>query len=231
VTVETVLLFALAAVAVTVLVRWVADRTGMPAAALLTIVGIGYALLPGPNITLEPDVVLTFVLPPLLYSAALDSSLLAIRRNLRTVVSLSVVLVLVTALAIGVAFEVFVAGGPWPPASLWARRSRPRLRASTQPFAATAGVLAARPCASTSTVPPGIYRGPDDCEHDVVIDVGGGSVERRSRALSGHRCWSRPRLPARGSQLRTQREHNVDPIVTGEDGRVVTPESRGRLAR
>lgn len=109
-TVETVLLFALAAVAVTVLVRWVADRTGMPAAALLTIVGIGYALLPGPNITLEPDVVLTFVLPPLLYSAALDSSLLAIRRNLRTVVSLSVVLVLVTALAIGVAFEVFVAG-------------------------------------------------------------------------------------------------------------------------
>ena len=109
-TVETVLLFALAAVAVTVLVRWVADRTGMPAAALLTIVGIGYALLPGPNITLEPDVVLTFVLPPLLYSAALDSSLLAIRRNLRTVVSLAVVLVLVTALAIGVAFEVFVAG-------------------------------------------------------------------------------------------------------------------------
>jgi len=31
VTVETVLLFALAAVAVTVLVRWVADRTGLPA--------------------------------------------------------------------------------------------------------------------------------------------------------------------------------------------------------
>ena len=29
-TVETVLLFALAAVAVTVLVRWVADRTGLP---------------------------------------------------------------------------------------------------------------------------------------------------------------------------------------------------------
>jgi len=111
------------------------------------------------------------------------------------------------------------------------RPVRARLRASTQPLAATAGVLAARPCASTSTVPPGIYRGPDDCEHDVVIDVGGGSVERRSRALSGHRRWSRPRLPARGSQLRTQREHNVDPIVTGEDGRVVTPESRGRLAR
>jgi hypothetical protein len=65
------------------------DRTGLPAAALLPVVGIGYALLPGPNVTLDPEIILTFVLPPLLYSAALNSSLLAIRRNLRTVVSLA----------------------------------------------------------------------------------------------------------------------------------------------
>jgi CPA1 family monovalent cation:H+ antiporter len=110
VSVESILLFVLAAVAVVVLVRWVADRIGLPAAALLPIVGIGYALLPGPNVTLDPDIVLTFVLPPLLYSAALDSSLLAIRRNLRTVVSLSVVLVLLTALVIGFGFAWFVAG-------------------------------------------------------------------------------------------------------------------------
>jgi Na+/H+ antiporter len=107
---ETVLLLVLAAVAVTVGVRWVADRTGLPAAALLTLVGIGYALLPGPNVTLDPHLVLTLVLPPLLYSAALDSSLTAIRRNLRTVVSLSVLLVLVTAVLIGVGFELFVTG-------------------------------------------------------------------------------------------------------------------------
>jgi len=67
--------------------------------AYLTLIGILYAVLPGPNITLDPHIVLSVVLPPLLYSAALDSSLLAIRRNLRIVVSLSVVLVLVTALA------------------------------------------------------------------------------------------------------------------------------------
>jgi monovalent cation/hydrogen antiporter len=79
------------------------------AAALLPVIGIGYALLPGPNVTLDPDVVLTFVLP-LLYSAALDSSLLAIRRNLRTVASLSVLLVLLTALAIGFGFAWFVGG-------------------------------------------------------------------------------------------------------------------------
>jgi CPA1 family monovalent cation:H+ antiporter len=110
VSVESVLLFILAAVAVIVVVRWVADRVGLPAAALLPIVGIGYALLPGPNVTLDPEIILTFVLPPLLYSAALDSSLLAIRRNLRTVVSLSVVLVLLTALVIGFGFAWFVAG-------------------------------------------------------------------------------------------------------------------------
>jgi Na+/H+ antiporter len=107
---ETMLLLVLGAVAVIVGVRWVADRTGLPAAALLTLVGIAYAVLPGPNIGLEPDLVLTLVLPPLLYSAALDSSLTAIRRNLRTVVSLSVLLVLATALVIGVGFGLFVAG-------------------------------------------------------------------------------------------------------------------------
>jgi monovalent cation/hydrogen antiporter len=110
VSVESILLFVLAAVAVIVVVRWLADRIGLPAAALLPIVGIGYALLPGPNVTLDPDIILTFVLPPLLYSAALDSSLLAIRRNLRTVVSLSVVLVLLTALAIGFGVAWLVGG-------------------------------------------------------------------------------------------------------------------------
>jgi Na+/H+ antiporter len=110
VTVETTLLFVLAAVAVVVAVRWFAERTGLPAAALLPVIGICYALLPGPNVGLDPELILTFVLPPLLYSAALDSSLLAIRRNLRTVVSLSVGLVLVTSVLIGYGFHWFVAG-------------------------------------------------------------------------------------------------------------------------
>jgi NhaP-type Na+/H+ or K+/H+ antiporter len=107
---ETLLLLVLAAVAVIVAVRWVADRTGLPAAALLTIIGIAYALLPGPNLSLDPHVVLTLVIPPLLYSAALDSSLTALRRNLRTVVSLSVLLVAATAIVIGIGFGLFVAG-------------------------------------------------------------------------------------------------------------------------
>jgi CPA1 family monovalent cation:H+ antiporter len=107
---ETAVLLVLGAVAVIVGVRWIAGRTGLPAAALLTLAGIAYAYLPGPNVALDPELVLTLVLPPLLYSAALDSSLLDIRRNLRTVVSLSVLLVTATALLIGVGFALFVAG-------------------------------------------------------------------------------------------------------------------------
>ncbi len=103
-------LFVLAGVAVLIAVRWIAGRTGLPAAALLTLIGVAYALAPGPNVTLDPELVLTLVLPPLLYSAALDASLSAIRRNLRTVVSLSVLLVLLTALVIGVGFQLFVTG-------------------------------------------------------------------------------------------------------------------------
>ena len=75
--VEAVLLFVLAAVAVVVVVRWVAERTGLPAAALLPMIGIVYSLLPGPNLKLDPDLILTFVLPPLLYSAARAASICA----------------------------------------------------------------------------------------------------------------------------------------------------------
>ncbi|MGY1784966.1 Na+/H+ antiporter [Geodermatophilus sp. SYSU D00698] len=107
---ETVLLLVLAAIAVIVAARWLAGRTGVPAAALLTVTGLVYALLPGPNLTLDPEIVLTVLLPPLLYSAALDSSLIAIRANMRTVVGLSVLLVLVTALVIGAGFALWVPG-------------------------------------------------------------------------------------------------------------------------
>jgi Na+/H+ antiporter len=108
--VETVLLLVLASVAVIIAVHALAERSGLPAAALLTVVGLGGALLPAPEIELDPGLILTLVLPPLLYSAALESSLVAIRRNLRTVISLSVLLVLLTAVVIGAGFALFVTG-------------------------------------------------------------------------------------------------------------------------
>jgi monovalent cation/hydrogen antiporter len=102
------LAFVLAAVTVIVAVQLVANRTGLPAAALLTLAGLLYAGLPGPNVILDPRVILTFVIPPLIYSAALNSSLTAIRKNLRTVISLSIGLVLATAVLTGVGMRLFV---------------------------------------------------------------------------------------------------------------------------
>ena len=100
----------LAAVAVIVALQILADKTGLPAAALLTVAGLIYAVLPGPNLTLNPDLILTLVIPPLIYSAALNSSLVAIRTNLRAVISLSIGLVLATSLAVGAGFALFVPG-------------------------------------------------------------------------------------------------------------------------
>src|ERR1700745_3460164 len=102
--------FILAAVAVILLLQYLADRTGLPTAALLTVAGLVYGVLPGPNLTLDPHLILTFVIPPLIYSAALNSSLLAIRENLRAVISLSIVLVLATAVLVGVGMDLFVPG-------------------------------------------------------------------------------------------------------------------------
>lgn len=107
---QTALALLLAAVGAIVVVNWVSERTGLPSAALLSLVGIGYGLLPGPNVGLRPDIVMTCILPPLLYNAALESSLVGIRRNLRTVISLSVILVLLTAASVGVAVALLVSG-------------------------------------------------------------------------------------------------------------------------
>jgi monovalent cation/hydrogen antiporter len=104
------LVLLLAAVGVIVAVNWVAERTGLPSAALLALGGIAYAFLPGPNIALRPEPALYCILPPLLYYAALESSLMEIRRNMRAVVSLSVALVLLTACSVGVAFALLVGG-------------------------------------------------------------------------------------------------------------------------
>ncbi len=91
----------LAMVVVIVAARLVSDRFKVPYTIVLTVCGLVYAALPGPNLILDPHVVLYLLIPPLLYGAARRSSLLAIRANWRPITSLSVVLVLITAFAVG----------------------------------------------------------------------------------------------------------------------------------
>ena len=75
----------LAAVAVICLLQLLADRTRLPAAALLTAAGLIYALLPGPNLTLDPHVILTLVIPPLIYLVKIiDRRVAGIRETLTT---------------------------------------------------------------------------------------------------------------------------------------------------
>src|SRR4051812_35010549 len=100
----------LAGLLVVMLAHGVARRTGVPASVLLVLVGLLYGFLPGPNLHLDPEVVLVVVIPPLLYAAALNSSLVALRGSARTVIGLSVGLVLATAFAVGGAFALVVAG-------------------------------------------------------------------------------------------------------------------------
>jgi Na+/H+ antiporter len=89
-------------VAVAALVAGVARRLGWSAPLLAVLAGLAASALPGmPDFRIEPDIVLSLILPPLLFSAALDSSFLNFRRNLRPIGLLSVGLVLFTALVLG----------------------------------------------------------------------------------------------------------------------------------
>src|SRR3954452_14754833 len=79
-----------------------ARRTPVPAPLLLVAAGLVVSYVPGvPDYTLDPHVVLPLILPPLLYTAATDSSYLDLRAHLRPVALLSVGYVLFATFAVG----------------------------------------------------------------------------------------------------------------------------------
>ncbi|MEU7279657.1 Na+/H+ antiporter [Streptomyces sp. NPDC045431] len=89
-------------VAASAAIAGAARRTPVPAPLLLVAAGLAAAYVPGvPDYTLDPHIVLPLVLPPLLHTAALDSSYLDLRANVRPVALLSVGYVLFATLAVG----------------------------------------------------------------------------------------------------------------------------------
>ena len=106
---------ALLAVAATVLAgTWSAGRFGLPAPLVLIVVGIAGSYLPFvPEVTLSPELVLYGILPPLLYAAAISTSLVDFSTNRGAILSLSVGLVLFTALGVGL-FLWTLLGIPFP---------------------------------------------------------------------------------------------------------------------
>jgi monovalent cation/hydrogen antiporter len=78
-----------------------ADPLRIPYPILLVIGGLMLGFAPGvPELTLPPDVVLIGILPPLLYSAAFNTGLRDLRRNLRPISLLAIGLVVLTMIAV-----------------------------------------------------------------------------------------------------------------------------------
>jgi CPA1 family monovalent cation:H+ antiporter len=91
-------------VAVAAAVAGLARRLKLPAPLLLVVAGIAASFLPGvSDYRLGPDLVLYFILPPLLFAAAWQSSVINFRQNIRPIGLLSVGLVLFTTLVVGFA--------------------------------------------------------------------------------------------------------------------------------
>jgi len=105
-------LVALLAVAATV--SGVSARWGMSSPLVLTVVGLVASFVPGiPTYRLDPELVLVGVLPPLLYTTAIRTPFVTIRKHRRAIVLLSVVLVLVSAFAVAVVARWVIPGLPW----------------------------------------------------------------------------------------------------------------------
>jgi Na+/H+ antiporter len=107
--------FELVALAIVVLAGTaLADRLRFPAPLGLIVVGVVASYVPGvPAVHLSSDVVLLGLLPPLLYAAAIQTSLVDFNANRRSILLLSVGLVVFTTLGVGVLVHLLLPGIRW----------------------------------------------------------------------------------------------------------------------
>jgi Na+/H+ antiporter len=107
--VDTVVLLSIA-----VLGSALARRFGFLSPIVLLIAGLALSFVSQfPTVHLKPEVVLVGILPPLLYVAALQTSVPAFRFNLRPILLLAVGLVLVTAFAVGIVVHLLLPQVPF----------------------------------------------------------------------------------------------------------------------
>ncbi|GIF78052.1 Na+/H+ antiporter [Asanoa siamensis] len=91
-----------------------ARKIGILSPIVLMIIGLGLSFVPGfPEFHLEPEFVLIGVLPPLLYVAALQTSVPAFRFNLRPILLLGIGLVVFTALGVGFVVHAILPQAPF----------------------------------------------------------------------------------------------------------------------
>ena len=103
----------LALVMTVAVVAGTARRLGLSAPLVLVVFGLLAALVPGvPDYTLHPDVVLLGLLPPLLYAAALRTSLVDVRANHQAIGILAVGAVVFTTVVVGLVAWAVIPGIP-----------------------------------------------------------------------------------------------------------------------
>jgi CPA1 family monovalent cation:H+ antiporter len=109
--------FLIVLASVVLAVTALAGRFDFPAPLLLIAVGVGAAYLPFvPEVHLHHEVVLLGLLPPLLYSAALQTSLVDFNANRKAILLLSIGLVIFTTLGIAVVVHALLPDIGWPAA-------------------------------------------------------------------------------------------------------------------
>ena len=91
------------------------SRFGVAPPLLLVVAGIGISLLPFvPQVTVDPEWILAGIIPPLLYSASVSMPTMDFRREFGTISGLSIVLVVVSAVVLGLFFALVIPGlGIW----------------------------------------------------------------------------------------------------------------------
>ncbi len=104
----------IALLAVISVVSVIARRLKVPPAILLVIAGVVLALIPGlPTVKLDPEFVLLFVLPPIIYDSAVAMSWQEFKFNLRPISLLAIGCVFFTALTTA-AVSHWLLGLAWP---------------------------------------------------------------------------------------------------------------------
>jgi CPA1 family monovalent cation:H+ antiporter len=106
-------LVAIFGVLLVVAVSVIAPRVGVAAPLLLVVLGVAVTFLPFVDrVVVPPELILGGILPPLLYSAAVSTPTMEFRRDFRLISLFSVMLVVVSALLVGLIATLLVPGLP-----------------------------------------------------------------------------------------------------------------------
>jgi monovalent cation/hydrogen antiporter len=107
--------FAVAMVALIVALTALARSLPLPTPILQVVAGFLFGLIPGvPIPDLDPDLIFNVFLPPILWSAAMFTSVRDFRRNIRPISLLAVGLVVATTACVAIVARALFPGLPWP---------------------------------------------------------------------------------------------------------------------